>query len=195
MGIKVPTRFTFMLALTLTLLVASMMMNVGLWHSLSERGETFIKNTVEATKTVFAKKQPLVDEAELDCLATNVYFEAASESDLGKIAVAMVTLNRVNSPKFPKTICGVVYQQSMSPKVKGCQFSWTCDGRSDKIIDQAKYEAIRRLSRDVLLGKDKLVDIVDGALYYHAVYVRPTWAKYVKRVARIDTHIFYKNID
>ena len=127
-------------------------------------------------------------------MAQNIYHESATESDLGKIAVAMVVLNRVNSPDFPDTICEVIWQPSNDPRFpKACQFSWTCDGKSDKIRSQEKYQAILSLSRDILKSRDDVVDIVDGALYYHAVYVKPRWAKYFQRVARIDTHIFYKN--
>ncbi|MGZ9034938.1 MAG: hypothetical protein ACXW25_11110, partial [Rhodospirillales bacterium] len=45
-------------------------------------------------------------EAELRCLALNVYWEARSESALGRLAVAAVTLNRVAHRDFPGTICG-----------------------------------------------------------------------------------------
>ena len=58
---------------------------------------------------------------QLACLTKNIYYEAASESYEGKLAVAQVTLNRANDPKFPSTICGVVYQRTLGT----CQFSWT----------------------------------------------------------------------
>ena len=47
---------------------------------------------------------------ELDCLAKNIYFEARGESLTGKIAVANVTMNRVEHHKYPSTVCGVVTQ-------------------------------------------------------------------------------------
>ena len=136
----------------------------------------------------------VIDPKELKCLAENIYHEAAVESELGKIAVAMVTLNRVASSDFPNTICEVVYQPSKAPgRPKACQFSWTCDGKSDNIRSQSVYQEIKILARDILSNKDNIYDIVDGALHYHAVYVSPKWAKYFTKVARIDTHIFYKN--
>ena len=49
---------------------------------------------------------------QLLCMAKNIYYEAASESYEGKLAVAQVTMNRVNSPLYPKTICEVVYQKT-----------------------------------------------------------------------------------
>jgi len=49
---------------------------------------------------------------DLDCLARNIYYEAGNESEEGKVAVGLVTINRSNSGEFPKTICGVVNQKT-----------------------------------------------------------------------------------
>ncbi len=83
-----------------------------------------------------------INITEAICLATNIYHEARGESYAGKVAVANVTMNRVTSPKFPNTICDVVYQAQTKENWKGntvpkrnkCQFSWYCDGKSDDII-------------------------------------------------------------
>ena len=199
---EVHTRSAILLRLAIFLLIGSMVLNVTLWRSLVEQGETIIKEVVALAPPLqnpLATPEPEVvdpnvNPKELNCLAENIYHESANESDLGKIAVAMVVLNRVNSPDFPNTICEVVHQPSRKPgSPKSCQFSWTCDGKPDKIRDSEKFQAIKSLSRDILKSQDTIVDIVDGALYYHAVYVKPAWAKYFDRVARIDTHIFYKN--
>lgn len=205
---EIHTRSTLLVRLAVLLLIGSIVLNVGLWHSVTEQGNKIHKEVValshplqQAVNNVadgVVHKEPDVVDTDIDskqlaCMATNIYHESANESDLGKIAVAMVVLNRVASPDFPDTICDVVYQPSRNAKKpRGCQFSWTCDGKSDSIRDSEKYQSIVKLSRDILLTQDTLVDIVDGALYYHAVYVKPHWAKYFKRVARIDTHIFYK---
>jgi hypothetical protein len=68
--------------------------------------------------------------SELDCLASNVYWEARAEPRLGQIAVAAVTLNRVADPGFPDTVCGVVRQGEERGRDR-CQFSWYCDGLDD----------------------------------------------------------------
>ena len=52
-------------------------------------------------------------ERQLDCLAKNIYHEAASEPFEGKVAVAQVTMNRAESGKFPRDVCGVVYQKNV----------------------------------------------------------------------------------
>ena len=188
-----------LLASVIVLLIFSMMLNFNLWQKVADQGEA-IYNEVIALSTPLlepdAVADPAINQAELACLAKNIYFESANESDLGKIAVAMVVLNRVESQDFPNTICEVVHQPSRnSANKKGCQFSWTCDGKPDTVRSQEKYQAIVALSRDILRSRDTIVDIVDGALYYHAVYVKPSWTKYFEKVARIDTHIFYKNKD
>ena len=64
---------------------------------------------------------------QLNCLTQNIYWEAASESFEGKVAVAQVTLNRVESGKFANTVCGVVYQKNVFYERVVCQFSWFCE--------------------------------------------------------------------
>ena len=190
-----------LLASVIVLLIFSMMLNFNLWQKVADQGEAIYNEVIALSAPVaepdaIAEADPAINQTELACLAKNIYFESANESDLGKIAVAMVVLNRVESQDFPNTICEVVHQPSRnSTNKRGCQFSWTCDGKPDTVRSQEKYQAIVALSRDILRSRDTIVDIVDGALYYHAVYVKPSWAKYFEKVARIDTHIFYKNKD
>ena len=137
---------------------------------------------------------------EIICLARNIYFEARNESVYGQLAVASVTLNRVNSAKFPNTVCEVVHQAKYSkwwaeahgrkvPIKHKCQFSWFCDGKSDEIYDHKTYEKIYNLA-EIAYNTD--IDITEGATHYHADYVNPDWAAYMKTVAKVDTHIFYK---
>ena len=131
----------------------------------------------------------------LQCLALNIYHEARSESTLGKRAVAWVTLNRVQSKEFPGTICDVVYQAHLdasgNPKRHQCQFSWYCDGASDRIRNQEEWAHARQLAHQVITNFGRIPDPTDGATYYHAVYVNPHWASSFKRTTRIDQHIFY----
>ena len=79
-------------------------------------------------------------QKEIECLAQNIYHEARSESTAGRMAVALVTLNRVKDQRFPNTICGVVKQTKYYPSGKidlhSCQFSWYCDGKPDTIKDE-----------------------------------------------------------
>ena len=126
---------------------------------------------------------------QVDCLAKNIYYESANESYEGKLAVAQVTLNRVNSPKYPKDVCAVVYQKTQNT----CQFSWTCMA-VQVIKDKYQWEESLMIAKRALT-QPYLHDIIakSNALYYHATYVNPEWNK-TKIVARIGNHIFYANI-
>ena len=129
--------------------------------------------------------------AELQCLSDNVYHEAAFESDEGKLAVAIVTINRVNDPDYPKTICGVVYERHLNPRnhKMTCQFSWTCKRRNG--IDHSAYRSAREIARKALIKHIRVAQL-DGVTLYHADYVNPDWAEKSQMVEQIGHHIFYR---
>jgi spore germination cell wall hydrolase CwlJ-like protein len=135
---------------------------------------------------------PLVGLAEFDaslhCLALNVYHEARSEPETGQLAVAAVTLNRVRSEGYPDSVCEVVKQGG--EQRHRCQFSWWCDGKSDRPTEPEAWNNAKRISRLALLGLTE--DPTNEALYYHATYVQPRWSKKMERTARIDQHVFYR---
>ena len=134
--------------------------------------------------------------SQLQCLALNIYHEARSESPLGQEAVGLVTMNRVQDKRYPDTVCDVVYQAHVDskgrPKRNKCQFSWYCDGKSDTIHDMVAFKAIEELSANIIVAYGVQRDITDGAVMYHASYVKPYWAKSYERTSRVDSHIFYK---
>jgi spore germination cell wall hydrolase CwlJ-like protein len=125
-----------------------------------------------------------------DCLAQNIYFEAAHESDEGKVAVAMVTLNRVISGKYADNICNVVNQRTNNT----CQFSWVCESVNKNklltITDTMLYNNIRELAVRVMMNYGVMDDVTKGATYYHADYVNPNWG--LPKTTKIGRHIFYK---
>ena len=133
------------------------------------------------------------------CLAQNMYFEAGNQPFSGKVAVANVNMNRVDDLQFPNEICDVVYQTKewrtswtgeKIPARGQCQFSWFCDGKSDEPKDSITWlESIR--VADLIL-QENVIDITDGALYYHADYIYPYWAAHLERLVQIEAHIFYK---
>jgi hypothetical protein len=126
-----------------------------------------------------------IDNNQLSCLAQNVYYEAATESFEGKLAVAQVTLNRVNSGKFGKTICKTVYQKTN----KTCQFSWVCLNKTRVMrYDSKEFMASKEAAYRIFVSGYRIKKLED-ALYYHAVYVNPRWNK--KVTAKIGRHIFY----
>lgn len=119
-----------------------------------------------------------------ECMAMNVYHEARGESWEGQAAVVHVTLNRVADPRFPDSICDVVWQSG--------QFSWTQDGRSDYPHDEGAW----RLSQDIAsIAYDRWLvgeDFSEGATFYHAHWVSPSWARQFEETVEIGVHTFYR---
>jgi spore germination cell wall hydrolase CwlJ-like protein len=131
-----------------------------------------------------------VRERQLACLAKNIYYEAGSEPFEGKVAVAQVTLNRVNSGQFPDDVCRTIYQKNVFYEKVVCQFSWYCDRTTTlRPINKANYDQSMVAAKKVLLEGFRLPSL-EKALYYHADYVNPGWRK--EQVAKIGRHIFYK---
>ena len=128
-------------------------------------------------------------DREKKCLAEAVYFEARSEPEEGQAAVAQVVLNRVSSGLYPASICGVVYQNRSH--YKACQFSFACEGKSLRVSDQESWRAATRIADEVLEGRTWVADVGDST-HYHASYVRPRWAKRLKKMDVIGKHIFYR---
>jgi N-acetylmuramoyl-L-alanine amidase len=154
---------------------------------------------------VGAVGQPLPEDLKseaVECLALNMYHEARGQGTAGELAVTTVVMNRVNDSRFPNTICGVVKQGPTRPSWKDpkilfpikhkCQFSWYCDGKSDKPRNKKTYEKMKDFAKTLLSNKLLFLDITDGATHYHADYVNPSWAKTKTKTVEIQDHIFYR---
>jgi spore germination cell wall hydrolase CwlJ-like protein len=128
---------------------------------------------------------------QLECLARNVYWEAAGESFEGKVAVAQVTMNRLESGKFGNSICQVVFQRTKTYETVICQFSWTCTGKV-RIAPRNKrlFKESEDIARKVYLENYRLPHMTK-ALYFHNTTVRPGWNKV--KIAQIGQHIFYRD--
>jgi N-acetylmuramoyl-L-alanine amidase len=122
--------------------------------------------------------------AEEHCLALNIYFEARGESEKGQMAVAQVTLNRVNSRQFPNTICEVVYQPN--------QFSWVHLLSSHKPQNKRAWKRAQAIASTAIKWYEIGEDFTDGALYFHADYVNPYWSEYFDKTVQIGRHVFYR---
>lgn len=112
----------------------------------------------------------LANNRELKCLADNIYYEAGNQSTQGKLAVAAVTINRVKSPKFPKSVCAVVYQRTK----RVCQFSWVCEGKKS-VRSAQQYSESKKVAEKVLLSGANHGILGRNVLFYHADYVNPRW--------------------
>ncbi len=128
---------------------------------------------------------------DIKCLALNIFHEARSESNAGQRAVASVTLNRVASKRYPNNICDVVYEKRWDRIRKRYvgQFSWTEFDRPPKLKSKAWYRAWK-IAEAAYKEKDK--QLLNGAIFYHAKYIKPSWARKKKPIAQIGSHIFYK---
>lgn len=134
-----------------------------------------VDNSVSGKVTAQATSEQL-------CMAHNIYYEAGVESTSGKYAVAQVTMNRVKTGRWGRSVCSVVY----SPK----QFSWTTKNTVEPPRGAAWTES-QQIARAVLRGA--VVPKLNTALYYHADYCNPAWRKNSAKIAKIGQHIFYSS--
>ena len=132
-----------------------------------------------------------VDKKELDCLAHNIYYEAGHESIEGKVAVGLVTLNRLADDDFPKNICAVVYQRSNGT----CQFSWNCLKLKKPNYKSTAWRESQRIAKSLLEGNDEF-DIYKikyaSVMYFHHKSVRSGWERKMTRVKAPGQNIFYR---
>ena len=128
-----------------------------------------------------------VSDGDQQCLALSLYFEARGEGREGMVAVGWTILNRVQSRAFPPTTCKVVRQGGERPP---CQFSWWCDGKSDRPRDLHSWNLAMLIAGELLF--DPPPDPTGGSLYFHTTQVDPRWSRSMVRTARIGSHVFYR---
>lgn len=128
-------------------------------------------------------KKALADK-QVRCLAENIYYESRGESLKGQVAVAKVTLNRLDEG-YARTVCGVVKQ--------GCQFAWTCNHPGTQPSGQLWYQAVGIAVLTINNGHT-VEDPTNGATHFHATYVnwQPGWKRVKDSVNKIGNHIFYR---
>ncbi len=122
------------------------------------------------------------------CLSEALYFEARGESVRGLFAVGEVILNRVDSARYPSTLCGVINQGT--GRQFACQFTYTCDGAAEQIHEQAAWARVGKVARLLIDGAPRT--LTDGATHYHTRAVNPRWARVFPRTATIGSHHFYR---
>jgi spore germination cell wall hydrolase CwlJ-like protein len=167
------------------------------WHWFARSGERSFVRGVRLFAVAFLAGAGLAwihvtnSGQQLQCLTENVYHEARGENEAGQLAVAQVTMNRVASRHYPDTVCEVVYEKRWD-RIRGRfigMFSWTeldRDARIDPIAWQRAHDAA------IAVYNGYRDPELEGALFYHADYVNPSWARSQVRVARIGSHIFYR---
>lgn len=171
-------------AVMILLMVVGLMMSISLlkWavNNKLENADAITGNTVTAQ----------VREHQLGCLAKNIYHEAGNEPFEGKVAVAQVTMNRVENGRFGDGVCGVIFQKNIIYEKVLCQFSWVCDRVvMARPVNKEVYNESMEVAKKVLLEGFRLPSITE-AIYYHADYINPGWTK--QKITKIGHHIFYK---
>ena len=140
-----------------------------------------VKPTGDLASMVAQLRSSDPGSSELECLAVGIYYESKGEPLTGQLAVGQVIANRAESPKFPSTYCGVLFQRKQFsfirgktlPSVPRSSKAWKTAVAVAKIVDQDLKESS-----------------VGEAMFFHAKRVSPGWK--LKRVASIGNHIFYR---
>lgn len=158
----------------------------------SELLSLYIKNSYVSTTD-----QLVQVGKERNCLAQAIYHEARGEPEAGQWAVASVILNRVQSIRYPMSVCDVVFQNAS--RKNRCQFSFACDGQSDeggvgnRIVRESWVRA--NLIAETAFARFRIGEQRDNlpqsVLYYHNTRVKPRWASAMQVEAKIGGHIFY----
>ncbi|MED3936630.1 cell wall hydrolase [Priestia megaterium] len=122
-----------------------------------------------------------ISASEKDLLARLVEAEAKGESYEGKVGVATVVLNRVDSPKFPDTVTGVIKQVVG----KAYAFSPVQNGSINKPASEDSKKAVEQ----ALTRKDRLDDSI---YFYNPKTATDNWIRSRAVIKTIDHHVFAK---
>jgi spore germination cell wall hydrolase CwlJ-like protein len=159
-------------------------------HYSGQVQRTFEIETPETWRTNLAIDLPkgndimTADWNELECMAVNIYQESRNQSQLGQELVAQVVVNRMKMKWWPETACGVVRQ--------AYQFSWTHDGKSDRIVDREAYERAYHIAVEYLyLKKQADLPHAEQIVNYHNHTVAPNWTN-MALVETVGDHQFYR---
>jgi len=132
------------------------------------------------SEAVAAQDAPASLDSELNCLAVGIYYEAKSEPLAGQLAVADVIINRTESGRFPRSVCGVVTQRG--------QFAFVRGGKLPTPPSNGQWKKALAVAQVAM--KDQWDSPVPEALYFHARYVKPSWKR--PRVGSVGNHVFYR---
>ena len=151
---------------------------------------------------VFLSQVSQAKDTEVMCLAKNIYYEAGAEPLEGKMAVAQVTMNRVEHPSFPKTVCGVVNQKVVRKSnsdweddKRTCQFSWVCQGRRIIKKESDNWQESLEIAKSFLTENKSYDKFEDDVLFFHEKHLPFNWKQKYTKVAVIGNHIFYRKKD
>ena len=115
------------------------------------------------------------------CLSLALYHEARGEPLLGQLMVARVIVNRMESPRWPSSMCNVITQDR--------QFSFYRKGNAPKPRDEVAWGKAQKLAVEII--NDPGILPYSTSNHYHTPNVFPVWRKGLHMIARIGNHIFY----
>ena len=115
------------------------------------------------------------------CLSLALYHESRGENLLGQLMVAKVIINRVQSPRWPSSMCNVITQDR--------QFSFYRKDNTPKPRDEVAWAKAQKLATDII--NDPNILPPSTVNHYHTPNVHPVWRKGLHMIARIGNHIFY----
>lgn len=159
-------------------------------HSIKTEIKEIKKDVAEVQKIVLYNTLDKIAATDKDmfCLAKNIFHEAGVESFEGKVAVAQITLNRVDSKRWGKTICDVVYAKA--------QFSWTLDKKKKFSKPKGKLWLDSVLAAKKVINEGHRIKGLESSGFYHTDYIQqPNWAASKTAVIKIGQHIFYQGVD
>lgn len=137
----------------------------------------------EVSNTLVFRDCPYNTGNQLSCMACVIYYEARGESRQGRVAVGAVVMNRVESGRFPKSVCGVVFQRG--------QFSWINPSvRRSVKMNKTQWDDSVDIARQIL--NERYTDPSNGALYFHNRRVAPSLGRHRNTTAIIGQHVFKK---
>ena len=143
--------------------------------------------TLKELSQLTTSSQKTSSKSDLYWMAMNIYHEAGNQPLIGKIAVGIVTMNRVNDKRYPKNIRDVVTDPY--------QFSWyNTKSANTPPISNARWRESYEVAKLLLtkaIGND-IIKLLEGATHFHATSVKPDWINKVHRVAQIEGHVFYR---
>ena len=154
----------------------------------ARRAGPAVRRGVAVSPVQFAAASGSTYDRALDCMTMAIAYEAGNQTMAGLESVGQVILNRTRAGRFPRSVCGVVFQGA--DRITGCQFTFACDGSLHRHLKDDTMTRARAAAAAVLTGAS--ADHVAGATHYHADYVQPYWASTGTRVTKIGAHIFYR---
>jgi N-acetylmuramoyl-L-alanine amidase len=147
--------------------------------AIDESDRNLYKEEASAVQVLsLSDREVYITDDDIYLMAQIVYAESRSEPYNGKVAVASVILNRLESPGFPKTIEQVIKQKAA--------FSCLRNGEIDVVPDKMSYQAVL----DALKGKDPTNNAV---FFYNPKIATSAWMKQVtkKNIKPIGNHVFF----